>query len=570
MKKILRVNLETKEYQMEEISGSYANLGGRGLSSQIISEEVPPIADPLGKDNKLIFAAGILAGTTVPNSGRISIGAKSPLTNTITEANAGGSAAQMMARLGIQAIVMEGCAQDITSIKVDKSGVEFMSASDLKGMGNYKLIDALKDKYGDEISIISIGQAGEMQLRASAVSVTGPDFCVRIAGRGGMGAVMGSKNLKAIIIDDDGADAVEVQDKDKLKEATRALAKGISANPLTEGLKALGTPLLVNIIGDGLGTLATKNFSMGKFEGAGKISGESLAELINKRPNGKTSHKCMSGCIMSCSNVLTDEKGEEIVTGLEFETLALMGSNCMIDDLDIIGKMNAVCNDAGLDTIDVGGAIGVAMESGMLAWGDGESALKLVKEIGEGTEKGKMIGNGCKYTGEKLGVERIPVVKGQCISGYDPRGLKGTGTTYATATMGADHTCGNALPSPTNPDYDHTASTGQAPVSKFLQTYFAAIDSLGICLFASLPALDDPGLMTHMVAGVSAVQGRELNDDYLVQLGGSVVNVERKFNEAAGFGNEDDRLPEFFTKEPLPPYNGIFDVSEEELDSVYA
>jgi len=385
-----------------------------------------------------------------------------------------------------------------------------------------------------------------------------------------MGAVMGSKNLKAIIIDDDGADAVEVQDKDKLKEATGALAKGISANPLKEGLKALSTSLLVNIVGDGLGTLATKNYSMGKFEGSGKISGESLAELISKRPNGKTSHKCMRGCIMSCSNVLTDEKGEEIVSGLEFETLALMGSNCMIDDLDIIGKMNAVCNDAGLDTMDVGGAIGVDMESGMLAWGDGEAALKLVKEIREGTEKGKMIGNGCKYTGEKLGVERIPVVKGQCIAGYDPRGLKGTGTTYATATIGADHTCGNALPSPTNPDYDHTASTGQAPVSRFLQTYFAAIDSLGICLFASLPALDDPGLMTHMVAGVSAVQGRELNDDYLVQLGGSVVNVERKFNEAAGFGNEDDRLPEFFTKEPLPPNNEIFDVSEEELDNVHA
>ena len=274
----------------------------------------------------------------------------------------------------------------------------------------------------------------------------------------------------------------------------------------------------------------------------------------------------MNGCIMSCSNVFTDENGKEIVSGLEFETLALMGSNCMIDDIDIIGKMNRVCNDVGVDTMDVGGAIAVAMDSGMLDWGDGETALKLVTEIAKGTSKGRMLGNGCKFTGEKLGVKRIPVVKGQCLAGYDPRVLKGTGVTYATSTMGADHTCGNALPSPANPDYDHLSPNKQSVASKFLQTYHAAIDSLGICLFASLSALDNPELQDHFITCVSAVQGRSLKEDYLFQLGTSVLETERKFNRAAGFTNKDDRLPKFFTKEPLPPEGNVFDVPEEDLD----
>lgn len=568
MGKILRVNMSELKADIEDLPKGYEGLGGRSLTSSIVNREVPPVADPLGAENKLIFSAGILAGTAVPNSGRLSVGGKSPLTNTIKEANSGGAAAQKLAKLGLQAVVIEGSAKELTSLRIDKNGATFIPATLSKGLGNYELIGRLRKEFGDKIAIISTGTAGELKLKAASVAVTTPDFHIRVAARGGLGAVMGSKNLKAVIIDDTDSDRVEVKDKAKFKEASTALSKGILSHPLIGVFRELGTSCLVMMM-NAYGCLATKNYSLGQFVGAEKISGEHMAELMKKRPNGKPVHRCMDGCIINCSNIYTDENGEIIVSGLEYETIGLTGSNCMIDDLDIIAHINRVCNDLGMDTMDVGGAIAVCMEAGLLAWGDGKAALHLVEEVEKKTEKGLMIGNGCKFTGEKLGVRRIPHVKGQCLAAYDPRSLKGTGVTYATSTMGADHTCGNALPNPANPAYNPSASTGQAPVSQFLQSYFAAIDSLGLCLFASLPLLDIPELQKHLIACVSGKLGTPLDENYLTNLGLSVLKAERKFNEAVGFTKKDDRLPRFFLEEKLSPSGNIFDVPEEEIDSVY-
>ena len=566
MKKILRIDLSKRRYGYEDVSTAYATLGGRGLTSKIVSEEVPAKADPLGKDNKVVFAPGILAATAAPNNGRLSVGAKSPLTHTIKEANAGGAAAQKLARLGIKAVVVENIASELTMIKVSKEEVSFLPAEGLKGKGNYAVISTLKAEYGEGVAIISIGPAGERLLSAASVSVTSPDFAVRMAARGGLGAVMGSKNLKALVIDDAGAGEVEVNDKEKLQEAAAALSKGILSHPLIEGLRQVGTPLLVMMM-NAVGGLPTKNYSQGQFEGAEKISGEFMVETMAKRPNSKAVHRCMKGCIVSCSNVYTDDQGNEIVSGLEYETVGLVGSNCLISDLDDVARINRLCNDLGLDTMDVGAAVAVAMEAGLLPWGDGKAAYALIEEVGRGTEKGKMIGSGCLVTGQKLGVKRIPQVKGQSLAGYDPRVLKGTGVTYATSPMGADHTCGNAIPSPANPDYNPAASTGQARVSGFLQCYHAAIDSLGMCLFPSLPLLDIPELQKLLIACASAVTGELFDENYLMNLGISVLNTEKKFNQAAGFTTKDDRLPEFFVREQLPPSGLIFDVSEEEIDT---
>lgn len=566
MRKLLRIDLSKKQYQYEGVPPVYASLGGRGLTSKIISEEVPPRADALSKENKLVFAPGILAATAAPNNSRLSVGAKSPLTNGIKEANSGGSAAQKLARLGIQGIVVEGAAEELTMVKVTKDGVAFIPAPGFKGMGNYTLIEQLKAEHGDTAAMITIGPAGESLLKAASVAVTSPDFRIRMAARGGLGAVMGSKNLKALIIDDRGAAGVEVSDAARLKGAAADLSKGILSHPLIEGLKQLGTPLLLMMINTA-GCLPTKNYSMGQFEGAEKISGEFMVETMAKRPNSQPVHRCMNGCIISCSNVYTDEEGKEIVSGLEYETLGLLGSNCMVSSLDDIARINRLCNDLGLDTMDVGAAIAVAMEAGLLPWGDGKAAYNLVEETGKGTDRGAMIGNGCQATGLKLGVKRIPTVKGQSLAAYDPRVLKGTGVTYATSPMGADHTCGNALPSPANPDYNPTASTGQAPVSGFLQWYFAAIDSLGMCLFASLPLLDMPDLQKHLIDCATAVTGQAFDENYLMNLGTSVLKAEKGFNVAAGFSSKEDRLPEFFMKEQLPPSGLVFDVSETEIDS---
>ncbi len=567
MRNLLRINLNAQRYALSPLPDAYLNLGGRALTSNIIAAEVPPRTDALGEANKVVIAAGILAGTAFPNNGRLSIGAKSPLTGTIKEANAGGSAAQKMARLGIQAIVLEGRARELITVKIDKDGVQFFSSANLKMVGNLDCIQACRMEHGDSISVISIGPAGEMGLKAAAVMVSSPDFHPRAAARGGLGAVMGSKNVKALVIDDQGGAAPEIKDKALFKAAVKAYSEGVTAHPLAQGFKHFGTPILVNMI-NSLGAFPTRNFSKGRFDGAERISGEHLADLMKKRPNAESVHRCMSGCLMNCSNVFTDENGKVVVSGLEYETLALMGSNCMIDDIDAIARMNAVCNDVGLDTMDVGGALAVAMEAGLIPWGDGSRALALLQQIASGTDNGRMIGNGCKHAAEKLGVTRIPHVKGQCLSGYDPRVLKGTGVTYATSTMGADHTCGNALPSPANPTYDPASATGQAPVSHFLQRYFAAIDSLGVCLFAALPPLDMPDLQKHLVDSTSALLDESLSQDYLMRLGDAVLKAERRFNQAAGFGAADDRLPGFFKTEALPGA-GTFDVADEELDSIH-
>ena len=376
MLKLLRIDLDKQSYRFEKMSPEYANLGGRALSSQIVNREMPPTVDALDPRNKLIFAAGILAGTGFPNSGRLSVGAKSPLTGGIKEANAGGNAAQKLSRIGVQAIVLEGSANELSSLKIGKDSVSFISAGPIKGMGNYQLIKDLTKEHGDNVSISSIGSAGEKKLKAAGVSVTSPDYYVRMAARGGLGAVMGSKNVKAIIIDDKDSKKVEIRDKETFKKAASKFTKGVLAYPMIEGLTALGTPLLVNLI-NGMGCLPTRNYSVGQFDRAQQISGEHIAGLMAQRPNSVSGHKCMSGCIIGCSNVFTDEKGEVIVSGLEYETIGLVGSNCMIDDIDMIAKINWACNDIGVDTMDIGAAIALAMEADILKMGDAHGAFRI-------------------------------------------------------------------------------------------------------------------------------------------------------------------------------------------------
>jgi aldehyde:ferredoxin oxidoreductase len=295
-----------------------------------------------------------------------------------------------------------------------------------------------------------------------------------------------------------------------------------------------------------------------------------MVEIISSRPKGATKHSCMKGCIINCSQVYTDDAGEVITSGVEFETIGLMGSNCHIDDLDAIARLDHLCDDLGLDTMDVGAAMGVAMEGGLLEWGDGQGAYDLLGKLTSGDADARMLADGCATTGERLGVRRVPVVKGQAFAAYDPRVLKGTGTTYITSPQGADHTCGNALPSPANPSYDAGSAEGQAQISEFLQCYFAAIDSLGMCLFATLPALDMPELQGEFVKAAAAITGQDLPDDYLIRLGDQIVRGEREFNRRAGFTEKDDRPPAFLVEETVAPSGNRYDVAEADLDAMFA
>jgi len=569
MAKILRINMTELTSSIEDVPESYRKFGGRGLTSCIVGNEVPPTCDPLGEENKLVFAPGILGGTSVPCSGRLSVGTKSPLTKGIKEANTGGAMGQKLARLGFKAIIFEGKAKEPTSIVIDTNGAHFSSATSFAGIGSYEILKKIRQQYGDSITAAFTGPAGDMMLEAASILFTTPDFHLRVAARGGVGAVMGSKNLKAVIVDDDDVNLVEVIDKDMLKENVKVLTKDILSNPFVGGLRKLGTPQIV-MITQTAGALPTKNFSAGQFQDAEKICGEHMEELLKNRPNGEPVHRCMEGCIVSCSNVYTDDNGELIVSGIEYETIALVGSNCLIGDLDMVAYINRACNDVGVDTMDIGGALAVAMEGGLIPWGDGKAALKLVREIVQGTENGRMIGGGVKITGDRLGVKRVPHVKGQCLSGYDPRILKGTGVTFATSPQGADHTAGIVLPGPHDPQYIPVAPTGQAPKSQFMQSWMASVDTLGLCMMIGMPIMEaGPGLDQNLIGCVSAVTGESQGSSYLTELGNSVLKIERKFNKAAGFTSKDDRLPEFFSMESNAPGAPVFDVSEEEIDSVH-
>ena len=569
MADLLHVDLTQRSATKAPLTVDYEMLGGHALTSAVVAAEVDPAADPLGPDNVLVFAAGLFAGTTVPNGGRLSVGGKSPLTGGIKEANSGGSAARTMARLGLRGIKLTGRAQELSVIEIDAAGARFVAAPELQGTGSYDTVRMLREKHGDKVSIICIGPAGEMGFKAAAIITTAPDFYLRAAARGGLGAVMGSKNVKAIVIDGAGGPGVAVADKAALKAPVAALVEGIHAHPAMAALEAMGSAFLVNLT-QSLGCLSTKNFSAGQFEGAQSISGERMAELLAERPNAQARHSCMAGCIINCSQVYTDAEGHEITSGVEFETIGLLGANCCVTDLDQIARLDRLCDDIGLDTMEVGAAAGVAMEGGLLEWGDGAAVHALLGRLTSGDPDAALLANGCCATGAALGVTRVPAVKGQGMAAYDPRVLKGTGTTYVTAPQGADHTCGNALPSPANPGYDPGASTGQAEISEFLQAYFAAIDSLGMCLFATLPALDMPELQGHFVAAAAAITGRDLPDDYLLGMGAQVVLLERDFNRRAGFTEADDRIPAFMREEPLLPSGNVYDVSEADIDAMFA
>lgn len=574
MEWIYRVNMNEKKVTKEKISKPYENLGGRGLTTAIVNSEVPPNCHPLDEDNKLVIASGLLGGTPAPCSGRLSVGAKSPLTGGIKESNSGGTAAQELSHLDIAAIVVEDKPQDgkLSMLRVDKDGIELLDASELKGLGNYDTVAKLTEEYGDNVSYISIGQAGEMMMAAASIAVTDlENRPTRHAGRGGMGAVMGSKGLKAIIVDDTETESVPIKNPDAFKEASRKFAQLLTKHPTTaETLPTYGTNALANVINEA-GAYPTRNFSSGQFENVEKISGETQRETIIER-DGVTKHPCHKGCVIQCSSIYKDKDSNYLTKGPEYETIWANGANLGVDDLDTIAKMDRLYDDYGLDTIETGVAIGVAMEAQVLEFGDAQGALELVKEIGKGSTLGRILGNGAAVTGQVFSVAKVPVVKKQALPAYDPRAIKGMGVTYATSTMGADHTAGYSVAPnvlKVGGDIDPLSPEGQVEMSRNLQIATAMLDSTGLCLFVAFCVLDEPEALDAITDMINARYGKDLTNDDLAELGKNVLRTERDFNKAAGFTNADDRLPNFFKTEKLPSHDVVFDVPDEELDTLY-
>jgi len=576
-KKILRINMSNLKATYEAVPEKWARWAGRGLTSSIVFDEVDPTCHPLGPNNKLVIAPGWVTGSpAAPSSGRCSFGGKSPLTGGIKESNSGGMCGQKIAKLGLAAIILEGQPADKKwyTLVITKDGVAFESADKLVGKGMYDVAAAMEAKY-PKTALIGIGQAGEMKLSNAGISVNDPEYSPgRYAGRGGLGAVMGARYVKAIIVDDSGGPGVEIADKELFTKGRKALAAAISEHALTKkdgGLNAYGTAVLVNILNEA-GALPTRNFSSGHFDTAAKTSGEAIAEAVEKRGGGMMGHGCHPGCIIQCSNIFPDEDGNVLVSKIEYETTWSLGANCGIDDLDYIAAATKECNDIGLDSIEGGNTIAIAMEGGLLEFGDSKGALKLFDEIRKGTPLGRILGQGVEATAKAFGVYRVPTVKGQSMPAYEPRAVKGIGVTYATTPMGADHTAGYTIApeiAGVGGKVDPLSDEGKGDLSLAFQATTAFIDSTGYCLFIAFPILDIAEGFGGMVESVAGVTGLKITGDDVVPLGKEILKMERLFNESAGFTAADDRPPEFMRDEMLPPHNVNWTISDEVLDGVF-
>lgn len=582
---ILRINMKELSYRLEEVPERYRLLYGRALTSQMISDEVPPLCHALGPNNKLVFSAGIVTSTSAPTSARVSVGCKSPLTGGIKEANAGTSWAPDLASMRIRALVIEGFPEQGETYwgayiswdqDAGKPKVEFFEASQYTGQDVYDTFPKIYERFEGRISICSIGNAAEKSYGNSGIvfndQAKRPS---RYAGRGGVGAVMASKRLKFIILNEKGSPGIEIADKALFDEGRKKLIDAIRSHAISKpkgGLNSYGTAVLVNILNEA-GGLPTRNFSSGRFEGAAKTAGEAIFET-NKERMGKEiyNHACSPGCIIQCSNTLYNPDGTERISCIEYESTWSLGANLGIDDLDDIATMVQLCNAYGLDTIETGGTLGVAMEAGVIPFGDSKGAINLIHEMGKGTPMGRILGGGAETAGKVFGVRRVPTVKGQSMPAYEPRAVKGIGITYATTPMGADHTAGYTICPEilgVSGKSDPLSPEGKAELSRAFQATTAFIDSSGHCLFIAFPILDIPSGFEGFIQECNGVLGTNWTTAEIVAYGASVLKVERAFNEAAGIKAEADRLPEFMRLEPLPPHNQVFDVPDSALDAVF-
>lgn len=573
--KIYRVNLSDMSYTIEDIPERWAGLGGRGLTSTIVAEEVDPECHPLGPNNKMVFAPGLLSGTTAANSGRNSLGAKSPLTGGIKESNVGGTSAGIFAKLGVKALIIEGIPKDDSTfyhIHVTKEHIEINPVPELVGKDNYAVLEAMMEKYNKKVAVMSIGRPGEMKMLVSNISVKDPKGKLRSHGRGGLGAVMGSKKIKCITVDAENYKEVSYADANKFKEASKVFTKALQENPISgEGLPAFGTNVLVNIINEA-GGLPSHNFRSGNSENAEAICGETMAENIKER-GGSTTHGCHAGCVIQCSQTYNDKDGNYLTSGFEYEMIWAFGANLGISDLDQIAKIDALMDDLGLDAIEMGCTLALAVDAEILKYGDGKEAYRLLKEeLANGTPLGRILGSGTGNLGKIYGLVRVPVVKNQAIPAYEPRAIKGQGITYVTTPMGADHTAGYAVATNilnSGGYVDPLKKEGQVELSRNLQIASAAVDSTGMCIFVAFPALDDPACLPALIDMINARFGTNLTGDDVTNLGKNILKIEREFNKKAGLTSADDRIPEFMKYEPLPPHNVVWDFTNEEIDSFW-
>jgi len=570
--KILRVDLSAGTYRVEDLDEALATkfVGGRGLATKIYADEVSPDVDPLSADNKLLVATGPLTGAPVPTGGRYMVVTKSPLTGTIACSNSGGYWGAELKFAGYDIIIVEGKAAKPVYISIEDDKIEIRDASHVWGKVVSEATDALKADAPDKARVLMIGPAGEKLSNIAAVM---NDYS-RAAGRSGVGAVMGSKNLKAIVVR--GTKKVGIANQEEMKEAVKVCMDKIRENGVTgTGLPTYGTAVLVNIINEN-GVYPTKNWQESQFDLADSTSGETLAEkyLVKKDP----CYRCPIACGRYCK--VDDIEGG----GPEYEPIWAYGANCGVSDLGAIIKANFWCNEMGLDAISAGTTIATAMElyqkgyikdadvAGMpLEFGNADAIIEWTQRMGMREGLGDKLAEGSYRMAESYGVPELSMsVKKQELPAYDPRAIQGMAVQYATTNRGGCHVRGYlispeilGIPEKT----DRFSIEGKANWAKIFQDFTAFIDSSGVCLFTSfaLGADDYAGLM-------SAVTGTKWTADDVLKAGDRIWNLEKLFNLAAGIDSSQDTLPKRLLEEPISegPSKGNVAKLSEMLPEYYA
>jgi len=558
---LLRINTVTGDAKKESVNSKEFLLGGRTLSSYLVSEEIPAACNPFGKDNKLFFCNGALSGTTVSSSDRLSIGSKSPLTGGAKESNAGGIVGLRMAQQGLRTIILEDAPAKDSAWKIiviGKDKTELIDGSFLAGKGVYEKSDLLSEKFGKKAGCMTIGPAGENLLFASGIACSDPHgVCSRYAGRGGLGAVMGSKRIIAMVILDDGEEKPQYSDKAAFMEASKRIITSLKENPVSGQFTKYGTAAMVDIC-QALKVLPTRNFTSGTMEGAEKINAQTLYDTIKERGGeGRTQHACMNPCAIQCSNVYPDKDGNLLCSPVEYETMALMGSNLCMKNLDTIAEMNRIANDAGVDTLDCGAAIGVAMEAGLAEFGDDKAGISMMNEVLNLTPLGRIIGSGCKVAAQVLGVRHAPHVLGQALPAYEPRGTKGMAMTYLSSPMGADHTFGFTL----RDEEDPITKEGKVKLSKKFQVIGSRMDAMGLCNFVRYSVRNDMTPLLDLIKARFDVEMSATEFDDFVK---DTLRREHQFNTDAGITLKDHRFVDSFYEEAQLDTGEKIDITDEE------
>jgi len=548
------IQLNDRTIAKRKLEGEAVVKAGRYLIAKTLLDLGAAAVDPLSPKNPLIFSAGPFAGTSFSNANRTSVGCKSPLTGGVKEANAGGTFSYGLGQLKIAGFTLLGASKSWVVIHFRKDGsVRFDDAAPYLGKGNYEANDMLHAKYGKKVTVALCGPVGEYQGLLGGIAISDKDGRPsRLAARGGVGAVMGAKKVKAIVVDLD--KAPPFHEAKKVNASIKDYAKMLQADGIVTNFYAkVGTMGMADVQNQ-MGGLPVRNFSAGRQAdvAAGekfKMGGDYIGQLNTSR-GGEQTHACMPGCVIQCSNVYHDANGKEVVSPVEYETLGLLGTNCGISDPDDLAQLNYVANDLGVDTIELGAMLAVLMEAGLGKFGDVKFMSDCLVEIRKGTEKGRLWAQGTARVGEHYKISRVPVIKKQAISAYDPRVVEATGISMMATAQGADHTTGN-LPRLKTREMDLESLVSQ---SLLHQTRVAANDSLGLCIFGMSVTNPNTEFLTN---AINAAHGTTLTPAFFEALGRDALRLEKEFNRQAGFTEKDDELPAFFYTEALPPTNHV-------------